>query len=160
MSSWEIETSIKRIEEDLYYSADNIKVRLARIEEKLEHVATREDMVKLEGTMRGDMENLRIATREDMEKLRIAMREDMVKLEVSMRDDMEKLEGTMRDDMAEFKSDTRNDMAKLNTKVELLRMDMERQKTDLIAHTNAQFRWTAGLIVSVAGVIVAVLKLT
>lgn len=149
MSSWEIETSIKRIEEDLYYSTDNIKVRLARIEEKLEHVATREDMVKLESTMR-----------DDMEKLRIAMREDMEKLNGATRHDMEKQHGTMRDDMAEFKSDTRNDMANLNTKVELLRMDMERQKTDLIAHTNTQFRWTAGLIVSVAGVIVAVLKLT
>lgn len=116
MSSREIEASIKRIEDDLYYSADNIKVRLARIEEKLEHVVTREDM-----------DRLKIATRDDMEKQHGALREDM---------------------------------AELNTKVERLSMDMERQKTELIAHTNTQFRWTVGLFVSVAGVIVTILKLT
>ena len=43
MSSREIKESIKRIEDDLYFSSDNIKIRLTRIEEKLEHVATRED---------------------------------------------------------------------------------------------------------------------
>ena len=40
MSTWEIEASIMRMEDDLYYDADIIMVRLARIEEKLENVAT------------------------------------------------------------------------------------------------------------------------
>ena len=107
MSTREIEASIKRIEDDLYFSSDNIGVRLARIEEKLERVATREDM-----------DRLKIAT----------------------RDDMETFKGTMRGEM------------------EKLKTDMERQKTELIAHSNTQFRWTVGLFVSVAGVIVAALK--
>ena len=47
MSPRETEDSIKRIEDDLYYSADNIKVRLARIEYKLQDVATREDIANM-----------------------------------------------------------------------------------------------------------------
>ncbi len=108
MSSREIEASIKRIEDDLYFSPDNIGVRLARIEGKLEHVATREDM-----------EKLKIATRDDMEKLNVAIHDDMEKLKT----------------------------------------DLERQITELKAHSNIQFRWTVGLFVSVAGVIVTVVKL-
>lgn len=108
MSSREIEASIKRIEDDLYFSPDNIGVRLARIEGKLEHVATREDM-----------DRLKIATRDDMEKLNVAIHDDMEKLKT----------------------------------------DLERQITELKAHSNTQFRWTVGLFVSVAGVIVTVVKL-
>ena len=119
MSSREIEASIKRIEDDLYFSPDNIGVRLARIEGKLEHVATREDM-----------DRLKIATRDDMEKLNVAIRDDMEKLNVAIHDDMEKL-----------------------------KTDLERQITELKAHSNTQFRWTVGLFVSVAGVIVTVVKL-
>ena len=47
MSPRETEDSIKRIEDDLYYSADNIKVRLAGIEYKLQDVATREDIANM-----------------------------------------------------------------------------------------------------------------
>ncbi len=47
ISPREIEKSIKRIEEELYYSSDNIKVRIGKIEEKLEQFATREDLEKL-----------------------------------------------------------------------------------------------------------------
>ncbi len=39
MSFRELEASIRRIEDDLYFNPDNIGVRLTRIEEKLEHVA-------------------------------------------------------------------------------------------------------------------------
>ena len=130
MSSREIEASIKRIEDDLYFSPDNIGVRLARIEGKLEHVATREDM-----------DRLKIATRDDMEKLNVAIRDDMEKLNVAIHDDMEKLNVAIRDDM------------------EKLKTDLERQITELKAHSNTQFRWTVGLFVSVAGVIVTVVKL-
>ena len=144
----DIADSIKRIEDDLYFSADNIKVRLARIEEKLEHVATRDDLDQFKVTMR-----------DDMDKFKVTMRDDMDKMNSALRDDMDKMNSALRDDMAGFKSDTRSGMAKLNTKVERLRMDMELQKTELIAHMNTQFRWTVGLLVSVAGVIVTVLKL-
>ena len=130
MSSRELEASIRRIEDDLYFNPDNIGVRLTRIEEKLEHVATH-----------GDIDRLKIATRDDMEKLRIATRDDMEKLRIAMRDDMEKLDDAIHDDM------------------EKLKTDLERQITELKSHTNSQFRWTVGLFVSVAGVIVAVIKL-
>lgn len=41
MSSREIEESIKRIEDDLYFSSDSVLVRLGRIEDKLEHAVPR-----------------------------------------------------------------------------------------------------------------------
>ena len=44
MNPREIEESIKRIENDMYYDSDSIMVRLARIEEKLENVVTKEDL--------------------------------------------------------------------------------------------------------------------
>ena len=80
MNLRKIEESLKRIENDMYYSSDNIMVRLGRIEEKLEHVTTKEDT--------------------------------------------------------------------------------EKSKSELIAHSNSQFRWTTGMFVSGVGVILAVLKLT
>ena len=84
MNPREVEESIKRIENDMYYDSDSIMVRLARIEEKLENVATKED----------------------------------------------------------------------------LEMKTTGLKSELIAHSNSQFRWTTGLFVSGVGVILAVLKLT
>ncbi|MCY3773608.1 MAG: hypothetical protein OXG98_16505 [Gemmatimonadetes bacterium] len=39
--------SIKRIENDLYFDTDNIKVRLGRIEHKLQDFATREDIANM-----------------------------------------------------------------------------------------------------------------
>ena len=69
MSSREIEASIRRIEDDLYFSSDNIKIRLTRIEEKLEHVTTRDDL-KAYATK----EDLKaFATREDLAGLRTEM---------------------------------------------------------------------------------------
>ncbi|MCY3773607.1 MAG: hypothetical protein OXG98_16500 [Gemmatimonadetes bacterium] len=71
MSSREIEESIKRIENDLYYSSDSVLVRLTRIEEKLEHVATREDLKHF-------------ATREDMEKFKLTIHGDMERLRTEL----------------------------------------------------------------------------
>ena len=82
MSPRETEESIKRIEDDLYYSSDNIKIRLTRIEEKLEHVATRDDLKNF-------------ATRDDMEKFKATMRGDMEKFKVTMRGDMGRLQSGM-----------------------------------------------------------------
>ncbi len=105
MSSREIAESIRRIEDDLYYSSDNIKIRLTRIEEKLEHVVTRDDLKAF-------------ATRDDLKAFA-----------------------------------TRDDLGRLRT-------DMERMRTDIFAHSNTQFRWTIGVVVSCMGVILTVLKLT
>ena len=71
MSPRETEESIKRTEDDLYFSSDNIKIRLTRIEEKLEHVATRDDLKNF-------------ATRDDMEKFKVTMRGDMGRLQSDM----------------------------------------------------------------------------
>ena len=70
--------SIRRIEDDLYYSSDNIKIRLTRIEEKLEHVVTRDDLKAF--ATRDDLKAF--ATREDLGVLRTDMER--------MRTDMER----------------------------------------------------------------------
>ena len=80
----EIEVSVKRIENDMYYDSDSIMVRLARIEEKLENVATKED----------------------------------------------------------------------------LEMKTTGLKSELIAHSNSQFRWTIGIFIVGAGVLLTVLKIS
>ena len=78
MSSREIAESIRLIEDDLYYSSDNIKIRLTRIEEKLEHVVTRDDLKAF--ATRDDLKAF--ATREDLGVLRTDMER--------MRTDMER----------------------------------------------------------------------
>lgn len=105
-----IEESVKRIEDDMYFSSDSIKVRLARIEAKLENVVTKEDLeAKLENAV----------TKEDLE----------AKLE--------------------------NMVTKENLEANLMGL-----KAELIAHTNSTFRWTIGLYMVEAGVLLTVLKLT
>ena len=44
MNPREVEESIRRIESDMYYDSEGILVRLARIEVKLENVATKKDL--------------------------------------------------------------------------------------------------------------------
>ena len=44
MSSREIERSIRRIEDELYFGSDNIKIRLTRIEDKLDIVVPSQDL--------------------------------------------------------------------------------------------------------------------
>ena len=69
MSSREIAESIRRIEDDLYFGSDNIKIRLTRIEEKLEHVTTRDDLKAF--ATRDDLKAF--ATRDDLAELRTEM---------------------------------------------------------------------------------------
>ena len=69
MSLREIEASIRRIEDDLYFGSDNIKIRLTRIEEKLEHVVTRDDLKAF--ATRDDLKAF--ATRDDLAELRTEM---------------------------------------------------------------------------------------
>lgn len=87
MSSREIEASIRRIEDDLYFGSDNIMIRLTRIEEKLEHVVTRDDLKAF--ATRDDLkafvtrDDLKAyATKEDLKAL--ATREDLAGLRTEM----------------------------------------------------------------------------
>ena len=87
MSSREIEASIRRIEDDLYFGSDNIKIRLTRIEEKLEHVVTRDDLKAF--ATRDDLkafvtrDDLKaFATKEDLKAF--ATREDLAELRTEM----------------------------------------------------------------------------
>lgn len=114
MSSREIESSIRRIEDELYFGSDNIKIRLTRIEEKLEHFVTRDDLKAF-------------ATREDLKAF------------------------ATRDDLKAFA--TREDLGRLRT-------DMERMRTEMIAHSNTLFRWSIGILVTGFGAILTVIKLT
>ena len=139
MSSREIEASIRRIEDDLYFGSDNIKVRLTRIEEKLEHVTTRDDLKAF-------------ATRDDLKAF--ATRDDLKVF--ATKEDLKAF--ATRDDLKAFA--TREDLGVLRTDMERMRTDMERMRTDMLAHSNTQFRWTIGVIVSCMGVILTVMKLT
>ncbi len=134
MSSGEIEASIRRIEDDLYFGSDNIKIRLTRIEEKLEHVVTRDDLKAF-------------ATRDDLKAF-------------ATRDDLKAF--VTRDDLKAFatKDDLRAFATKDDLKAFATREDLAELRTEMIALVHTQFRWTIGVVVSCMGVILAVLKLT
>jgi len=134
MSSREIEASIRRIEDDLYFGSDNIKIRLTRIEEKLEHVVTRDDLKAF--ATRDDLKAF--VTREDLKAY--ATKEDLKAF--ATKDDLRAF--ATKDDLRAFA--TREDLAEL--------------RTEMITHTNALFRWTIGVVVSCMGVILTVMKLT
>ncbi len=134
MSSGEIEASIRRIEDDLYFGSDNIKIRLTRIEEKLEHVVTRDDLKAF-------------ATRDDLKAF-------------VTRDDLKAF--ATKEDLKAFA--TKEDLKAFATKEDLkafaTREDLAELRTEMIALVHTQFRWTIGVVVSCMGVILAVLKLT
>lgn len=47
ISQAEIQSFIRQVQDDLYYGADNIRVKLGRIEEKLQNTATKEDVANI-----------------------------------------------------------------------------------------------------------------
>ena len=47
VSQTEIEHFIRQVGDDLYFGADNIRVRLGRIEAKLKNTATKEDIANM-----------------------------------------------------------------------------------------------------------------
>ena len=96
MSSGEIEASIRRIEDDLYFGSDNIKIRLTRIEEKLEHVVTRDDLKAF-------------ATRDDLKAF--VTRDDLKAF--ATKDDLKAF--ATKDDLRAFA--TREDLAELRTEM-------------------------------------------
>lgn len=47
ISQVEIRSFIRQVQDDLYYGADNIRVKLGRIEEKFKNTATKEDIANI-----------------------------------------------------------------------------------------------------------------
>ena len=47
ISQAEIHSFIRQVQDDLYYGADNIRVKLGRIEEKFKYTATKEDIANI-----------------------------------------------------------------------------------------------------------------
>ena len=66
----------------------------------VENLATKDDVERLEVSLRGDIDHLR----GDMEKLekKVALRTDLEKLEVSLRGDVEKTEAKMLGEMSKL----------------------------------------------------------
>lgn len=95
MSSGEIEASIRRIEDDLYFGSDNIKIRLTRIEEKLEHVVTRDDLKAF--ATRDDLKAF--VTRDDLKAF--ATKEDLKAF--ATKDDLRAF--ATREDLAELRTE-------------------------------------------------------
>ena len=134
MSSREIEASIRRIEDDLYFGSDNIKIRLTRIEEKLEHVTTRDDLKAF--ATREDLKTFAtldhlkaFATRDDLKAF--ATKEDLKAY--ATRDDLKAF--ATRDDLKAFA--TREDLA--NMKISMI-------------------RWSVGSMLALTGTIVTAFK--
>ena len=95
MSSREIEASIRRIEDDLYFGSDNIMIRLTRIEEKLEHVVTRDDLKAF--ATRDDLKAF--VTRDDLKAF--ATKEDLKAF--ATKDDLRAF--ATREDLAELRTE-------------------------------------------------------
>ena len=134
MSSREIEASIRRIEDDLYFGSDNIKIRLTRIEEKLEHVTTRDDLKAF--ATREDLKTFAtldhlkaFATKEDLKAF--ATKEDLKAF--ATREDLKAY--ATRDDLKVFA--TREDLA--NMKISMI-------------------RWSVGSMLALTGTIVTAFK--
>ena len=80
----------------------------------VENLATKDDVEKLEVSLRGDIDHLRGNVehlRGDMENLETSLRGDMEKLETSLRGDMEKL--ALRTDLEKTEAKMMGEMSKL-----------------------------------------------
>ena len=71
--------------------------------------AVREDMLKLEVSLKDDINQLRTETKEDMLKLEGSLKEDIT----AVREDMLKLEGSLKNDINQLRTETKEDMLKL-----------------------------------------------
>ena len=89
-------------------SKDKAKAAAAAVP-SVERLATREDIVKLEG-----------ATKEHITKLEGATKEHITKLERATREDIAKLERSTREDIAKLERSTKEDIAKLDKRVAVL----------------------------------------
>ncbi|BCX82592.1 hypothetical protein MIT9_P2178 [Methylomarinovum caldicuralii] len=128
-----------RIREDI----SALKERMSAIEEKMAATATREDLARIEGRMEslaakdaltkvesslredlarieGRMESL--ATKDALTKAESSLREDLAKVESSLRKDLAKVESSLREDLARIEGRmeslaTKEELAKLNTRM-------------------------------------------
>ena len=123
----------------------------------VENLATKDDVEKLEVSLRGDIDHLR----GDVEHLRGDMahlRGDVEKLEVSLRGDMEKLETSLRGDMEKLEASLREDMGNM-----ALRTDLEKTEAKMMGEmSKLAHRLTVrlgGAIGAAIGILVAVDKL-
>ena len=152
MSSREIEASIRRIEDDLYFSSDNIKNRLTRIEEKLDHVTTRDDLKAF--ATRDDLkafatrDHLKaFATRDDLKAF--ATKEDLKAF--ATKEDLKAF--ATREDLKAYA--TRDDLkvfaARDDLKVFATREDLANLKISMI-------RWSVGSMLALTGTVVTAFK--
>ena len=80
----------------------------------VENLATKDDVEKLEVSLRGDIDHLRADVehlRGDVEKLEVSLRGDMGKLEASLRADMGKM--ALRTDLEKTEAKMMGEMSKL-----------------------------------------------
>ena len=152
MSSREIEASIRRIEDDLYFGSDNIMVRLTRIEEKLEHVTTRDDLkafaTKEDLKTFATRDHLKaFATRDDLKAF--ATKEDLKTF--ATRDHLKAF--ATKEDLKAFA--TREDLKEYATRDDLkvfaTREDLANMKISMI-------RWSVGSMLALTGTIVTAFK--
>ena len=112
------------------------------VEDKIEHLAAREDILEL-----------KTATREDILKLETATREDLLKLETATREDLLKLETATREDILKLETATREDIFKLEKAI----FKMETTIVDKYAANT--IKWMFVFWIGTMGTIIAIIKL-
>ena len=68
-------------------------------------LATKADVRRLEGTMRGDIEQHDTSTRADFERFESSMTSDFERFQATMTSDFERFQATMRAEFANFRAD-------------------------------------------------------
>ena len=123
------------------------------VEDKIEHLATREDILELKTATREDILELKTATREDILKLETATREDILKLETATREDILKLGTATREDILKLETATREDIFKLEKAI----FKMETTIVDKYAANT--IKWMFVFWIGTMGTIIAIIKL-
>ena len=82
--------------------------------------AVREDMLKLEGSLKDDINQLRTETKEDMLKLEGSLKDDINQLRTETKEDMLKLEGSLKDDV----NTVREEVLKLESSISKKHFDI------------------------------------
>jgi len=75
----------------------------------------------------------------------LATSEDMTELRSDLKQDMTELRSDLKQDMTELRSDLKKDISRLDLKISDVRSEL--------------IKWTGGMLVAQAGVIVALIKL-
>ncbi len=108
--------------EELGFSKEQAQEQVSMVIEMFnENTATKQDFEKLhlsQQISRNDMGKMEVSLRSDMEKMETSLRSDMEKMETSLRSDMEKMETSLRSDMEKMETSLREEMKKFVTKEE------------------------------------------